>query len=190
MEIGLSKVRLPRCVPKYRQGRDDNTCGPVCVRMVIDYFWAASGKRTSKQDMNKILQLTMNGNKYLSRGTYREYLISALEVFGISETVISGNTATRLAQLSRAIEHGSPAILTCLANFGRYGRMGHYVVLTGIDENFLYINDPYPGRPSQIPILSFLTNGQPINWGKLKWGIILNPSSKLRDMHLKQENRQ
>lgn len=178
MEKGFNKTQLPRCVPKYRQSHDDNTCGPVCVRMVIDYFWGALGKRTSKQDVHKILQITMNGNKYLSRGAYREHLISALREFGISETEISGNTATRLGQLTRAIEKGRPAILTCLADFGQYGRMGHYVVLTGIDKDFIYLNDPYPGKPSQIPLLSFLKNGQPINWGNSKWGIILNPSSK------------
>ena len=170
-------MRLPRCVPKYRQSHNDNSCGPACVRMVIDYFWGALGKHTSMRDVRKILQITMNGNKYLSRGTCREHLISALREFGIFETEISGNTPTRLAQLTRAIEKGSPVILMCLADFGHYGRMWHYVVLTGMDKDFIYINDPYPGKPSQILLLSFLKNGQPINWGKLKWGIILNQSS-------------
>ena len=178
MEKEFNKTQLRRRVPKYRQSLDDNPCGPVCVRMVIDYFWGALGKCTSKQDKRKILQITMNGNKYLPRGTYREHLISALREIGISETAISGNTAARLGKLTRAIKKGSPAILACLADFGPYGRMGHYVVLTGIDKDFLYINDPYPGKPSQIPILSFLKNGQPINWGKFRWGIILNLASE------------
>ena len=177
-------MKLARRVPQYRQSRNDNACGPVCIRMVVDYFRSLTDKRTSKQTFLKILQITMKGNKYLSRGTHREHLISALWEFGISSTEISGDTAARLRQLTNAIGKGNPAILTCLADFGHYGRMGHYVVLTGIDKNFLYINDPYPGRPSQIPFLSFLKNGQPINWGKLRWGIILNQSSrKLKGKH-------
>ena len=178
METEFHKIQLPRRVPKYRQSLDDNTCGPVCVRMVIDYFWGALGKYTSNQDKRKILQISMNGNKYLTRGTYREHLISALREYGISETAILGNTAARLGKLTRAIKKGSPAILSCLADFGRYGRMGHYVVLIVIDKDFLYINDPYPGRPSQIPLISFLKNGQPLNWGNLKWGVILNLASE------------
>lgn len=168
-------MKLPRRVPQYFQSHNENTCGPVCIRMAIDYFKSQTDKRVSNHDFLKILQITMKGNKYLSRGTYREYLISALREFGIFETKISGNTAARLAQLSRAIEYGSPAILTCLSDFGHYGRMGHYVVLTGIDKDFVYINDPYPGKPSQIPLSSFLKNGQPTSWGNLRWGIILNP---------------
>lgn len=183
MDKGDNKTQLPRCVPKYRQGHDDNTCGPVCVRMVLDYFRGSIRKRTSRQERDKILKITMNGDKYLSRGTYREQLISALREFGISETEVSGNSAARLCQLTSAIKKGRPAILTCLADFKHYGRMGHYVVLTGIDNDFLYINDPYPGKPSQILRSSFLKNGQPINWGKLRWGIILTPSSKLKDAY-------
>jgi uncharacterized protein YvpB len=94
--------------------------------------------------------------------------------FGISVTEISGNTSARLEQLTKAIEKGRPAILSCLADFGRYGRMGHYVVLTGIDEDFLLINDPYPGKPSKISVSSFLKIGQTLNWDKMKWGIILS----------------
>jgi hypothetical protein len=64
-------------------------------------------------------------------------------------------------------------ILTCIEDFGHYGRIGHYVVLTGIDKDFIYINDPYPGKDSQIALACFLKNGQPLCWGNLKWGIIL-----------------
>lgn len=64
-------------------------------------------------------------------------------------------------------------ILTCIEDFRHYGRTGHYVVLTGIDKDFIYINDPYPGKDSQIALACFLKNGQPLCWGNLKWGIIL-----------------
>jgi len=131
------------------------------------------GKRISNQDFDKILLVTMNGNKYLSRGTYRENIISALQEFSISATEISGNTSARLEQLARAIERESPSILSCLADFEHYGRTGHYIVLTGIDKDFLWINDPYPGKPSKISISSFLKKGQPLNWDNMKWGISL-----------------
>lgn len=173
MQEDYKKACLPQQVPRYYQNQDDNACGAVCIKMVLDYFWKPSGRRVSRQDFHKILRITLNGDRYLPRGTRWEHLTAALREFGISATKISGNTETRLMQMTKALRKGCPVILTCIEDFGVYGRVGHYVVLTGTDKDFIYINDPYPGKDSQIAILSFLKNGQPMSWDNSKWGIIL-----------------
>lgn len=176
MQNDHRKAHLPRQVPRYYQYRDDNACGAVCIKMVLDYFWKPSGRRVSRQDFHKILHITLKGDRYLPRGTYREHLTAALIEFGISATKISGDTETRLKQITKALRKGCPVILTCIEDFGSYGWVGHYIVLTGIDKDFIYINDPYPGKDSQIALLSFLKNGQPLSWDNSKWGIILRES--------------
>jgi uncharacterized protein YvpB len=60
-----------------------------------------------------------------------------------------------------------------MANFKYYGRYAHYIVLTGIDESYVYLNDPYPEKLAKIAIKSLLRNGQPTSWGNARWGVII-----------------
>jgi ABC-type bacteriocin/lantibiotic exporter with double-glycine peptidase domain len=161
-------------VPKYHQGKDDNACGPTCIRMVIDYYLKKKGKKLSKEDCENILQETMQGNRDRLFGTGKKDLKAVFRKRGIiCKELLGSRKETKLANLRTAINAGKPVILGCMANFKYYGRDAHYIVITGIDEAYIYVNDPYPGKPARILIESFLRNGQPTSWGNARWGVII-----------------
>lgn len=161
-------------VPKYYQGKNDNTCGPVCIRMVIDYYLQKKGKKLSKEDCENILQETMGGYIYRLFGTGKKDLKAVFRKRGIiCKELLGSKKETKLANLRTAINAGKPVILGCMANFKYYDRDAHYIVLTGIDESYIYVNDPYPGKPIKILVDSFLRNGQPTSWGNARWGVII-----------------
>jgi predicted double-glycine peptidase len=161
-------------VPKYYQGKNDNACGPTCIRMVIDYYLKKKGKKLSKAECENILQETMQGNRDRSLGTVKKDLKAVFRKRGfICKELFGSRKETKLANLFTAINAGKPVILGCMAKIKYYGRYSHYIVLTGIDESYLYVNDPYPGRLAKIAIVSFLRNGQPTSWGNARWGIII-----------------
>jgi hypothetical protein len=168
--LGVEIMKLK--VPKYYQGKNDNACGPTCIRMVIDYYLKKKGKKLSKKDCANILQETMRGNSL--SGTDKKGLKAAFRMRGIiCKELLGSRKDTKLANLRTAINAGKPVILGCMANFKNYGRLAHYIVLTGIDESHIYVNDPYPGKPAKIAIESFLRNGQPTSWGNARWGVII-----------------
>jgi len=162
-------------VPHYYQTINDYACGPTCIRMVIDYFLKKRGEKSKKNDWESIVQDTMNGSIKNVFGTNKKNLKKALQKRGFSCRNLVGNTQTRLHNLYVAISNGTPAILGCRADVGNL-RDAHYIVLTGINKymKYIYINDPYPKKPSKIKLDSFLKNGQKISWGNSKWGIIVD----------------
>jgi uncharacterized protein YvpB len=162
-------------VPRYYQSRDDNTCGPTCIRMVLDYYHKMEGKPVSDKEFLQIIDVAMKGDKYRSKGTYREEMIQTLKVYNLVPKELSGDRLQRLAQLGMALRNRYPAILSCIGDFGRYGRIGHYVVLIGMAENYVYVNDPYHRNPSEILLSSFLKRGQSLNWDGKRWGVIVKP---------------
>jgi hypothetical protein len=161
-------------VPKYHQGKNDNACGPTCIRMVIDYYLKKKNKKLSKEDCENILQETMTGNRYHIFGTSKKDLKAVFRKSGINcKELLGSSKEKKLTNLRMAINAGKPVILGCRANFKYHGRYAHYIVLTGIDGSYIYVNDPYPGKPAKIPINSFLRNGQPTSWGNARWGVII-----------------
>jgi len=164
-------------VPKYKQGKDDNACGPTCIRMVMDYYLKKKRQRLSKGDCESILQQTMTGDKYRETGTRKNDLKAALRRRGfICKELPDSRKEKKLVSLRLALDADKLVILGCIGKFKHYrGRVRHYIVLTGMDQSHIYVNDPYPGRPAKIEIESFLRKGQLTSWGNARWGIVSSP---------------
>jgi uncharacterized protein YvpB len=168
------KSQMKLKVPKYHQGKNDNACGPTCIRMVIDYYLKRKGKKLLKEDYEDILQDTMEGNRDRLFGTLKHDMKAVLRKRRfICKELLGSSKETKLANLRTAVNAGKPVILRCMAYFKGYGRTAHYVVVTGIDKSFIYINNPYPGKPAKLEIESFCRNGQPTSWGNARWGVTI-----------------
>jgi predicted double-glycine peptidase len=118
----------------------------------------------------------MKGNVYRESGTSRDDMVKTIRGFGLTCRKIPGVTKDeKLRHLASALRAGRPAILWCRAYFQAHKRYAHYVVLTGLDERYLYLNDPYPDKPGRVERSSFIKNGQEMSWGTDAWGIIVGP---------------
>ena len=154
------QVRLK--VPYWKQDRDHYTCGPICIRMVSSYF---EGRLLNKKEYTEILEVAMDGNPERCRGTSRKEMTKALHMQRLDYRDIYGMKA-----LEKAIIKKHPVIVRCLMHDGNR-TFKHYIVITGKDEYYLYINDPYVGKPGKIQKKIFLKRAQKLNWGNKKWGI-------------------
>lgn len=48
------------------------------------------------------------------------------------------------------------------------------MVLKGIDKKYIYVNDPYPEKPTKIDIDDFVITERPkreTRWGRTRWAI-------------------
>jgi len=176
----MNVFKLP--VRPYRQGTDDYACGPVCIRMSIDYLLTRDRKpRLGRAAIKRIEHLTMKGRVWSSSGTRYGRMKQAIRRMGFSCREIRGDTdEKRLKNLRRAIDDRHPVILGCMADLGS-DRDRHYIVLVGIDDKYIYIRDPYPeGRPPKVRIKEFRKNGNLTSWGNNRWGIEVYSNSGKR----------
>jgi predicted double-glycine peptidase len=160
-------------IPIYKQGREDYACGPVCICMVLDYLLQKAGMPKLDHDgIRKVGELTMSGRIWSTAGTQYKKMKSVIRVMGFRCREVSGEKLdVRLTFLKKAISHENPVILGCMADLDGE-RYRHYIVLNWIDHEYLYFNDPYPGRrPAKIRIKKFASNGNEISWGNNRWGI-------------------
>ena len=172
--------RLP--VPHYRQTTTDHACGPVCICMAIDFLLI--GARRPKLDyvgIKEIEWLTMGCRLWSSKGTNYTHMKHAIRRSGCGCREIGGGTDhARRRELRRVIGAGHPVILGCIAEIGGH-RYPHYVVLTGIDSEYIYIRDPFPkGRPSRVLVTDFEKNGNPTSWGNRRWAVKVYLKTKRR----------
>jgi hypothetical protein len=145
-----------------KQGKDDNACGPICIRMAMDYYLKKKRQRLSKGDRESILEETMGGDRSREAGARRKDLNEVLRRRGfICKELPGSRKETKLASLRLALDARKLVILGCRAKFKYHrGRDRHYIVLPGMDKSHIYVNDPHPGKPAKIEIESFLRNGQ------------------------------
>lgn len=163
--------KLP--VPQYKQGADDYACGPVCIRMSIDYLQTrARLPRLDRVAIGRIEHLAMKGRVCSPSGTSYSRMKDTIRKMGFGCREIIGRTdEERQRKLRQALANHRPVILGCMADLGP-DRYRHYIVLIGIDDKFIRIRDPYPEeRSPKVLITDFLKNGNPISWGNYRWGI-------------------
>jgi hypothetical protein len=142
--------------------------------MILEYF--RTNRSVTTSEWEDILRSTMKGNVYRESGTDKDDLVKTIKEFGLTCRKIPGVTKDeKLRHLASALRAGRPAILWCRAYFQAHKRYAHYVVLTGLDERYLYLNDPYPDKPGRVERSSFIKNGQEMSWGTDAWGIIVGP---------------
>lgn len=164
-------MRLKGEVPAYDQSEEDYACGPTCISIVMDYLRRDKKHRLNFQEAMKIIILTMNGNILKLSGTSKEAMKYTIRKMGYSYREISGSREARLSQLKEAIKKDNPVILGCRKQIAKT-RFNHYVVLTGLDDRYLYIHDTYPSkRKNKIIIDEFTKRGKDLCWGTKMWGI-------------------
>lgn len=110
-----------------------NDCGPACAAMLLNW----KGKHYRIDDLSGQTALAQNDN-----GLTCAQVSNLLNKLGVPTYVTTRNTD----QLQNEIEAGNPII--CLIRYadipGRqstYGG-GHFIVVTGYDENNFWCNDP------------------------------------------------
>lgn len=181
---------LKRKVPFHFQKADDYACGPVCIRMVAESF----EKKIDNSEYQKLVKFCMT-KATNQRGTTLKKMKEALENIGLIAQPISKEIKNKNNQkkLKSAIKKDYPVILKYRVYIeNEDDKYDHYSVLVGIDEKFLWVNDPYPyknrGRaksPRRINIKTFeksylsckdcrdKTLDKQSNWGINKKGIIV-----------------
>lgn len=129
-------VRNPDCCSSFAWAG----CGPTSLAMVLDFYGFSANPGTVGAFTSKI------GARTCNRGTN-----------GTMVTEITKNPAWRAYGLkgektnhSKALallKEGKPIIATTPKIPGCYKRKGHWIVLTGVDENgIIRVNDPATGR--------------------------------------------
>jgi ABC-type bacteriocin/lantibiotic exporter with double-glycine peptidase domain len=112
-------------VPYYKQDLS-YTCGAACAQMVLAYY----GIHESEAHLADEL-----GTDSLV-GTRHEALIHLFSTRGLYSYV---NSDSSLEEASYLVDNGAPAIVnfTYLTDTD-----GHYAVLTGVNQEHVYLNDP------------------------------------------------
>jgi predicted double-glycine peptidase len=150
-------------VPYWSQDEEEYTCGPLCIRMALSYL---RGRRLNEREYLQLLDLTMNGNPKDRNGTSELKLKQAIKEQCFTYKTIYGEKG-----ILKAIERKHPVIVSCWMTDEHGDRYRHYIVVTGRDDKYFYINDPYGGRPGKILKKIFLSRAQKLNWGYKQWGI-------------------
>lgn len=112
----------------------EDACGPTSLAMIVDSLTNANIGVLGMCDF-----AVSNGYNCEGNGTYRTLMSRGAQAFGLTVKQIGRNDAQGLAE---ELAKGHPAI--ALMGKGTFTDSGHYIVLTGIDQNGnVYVNDPY-----------------------------------------------
>ncbi len=108
-------------------------CGPVCLSMCAYYL---TGDEAMSPD--KIIDFAIENNYYVKgSGSLWTLISEGGEKLGleVDELPLDKNT------IVRSLENGNPVI--CVMGKGHFTTTGHFIVLTGVDENGDFtVNDP------------------------------------------------
>jgi predicted double-glycine peptidase len=150
-------------VPYWSQDKNHYTCGPICIRMVLSFL---EGKRLNKKEYLQILESTMNGDPTKESGTSELKFKRAIKERGCKYRTIYGENG-----IAKALESKHPAIVSCWMTDEYGDRYRHYIIVTGRDDKYFYINDPSNGKSGKIQKKIFMARAQKLNWGVTQGGI-------------------
>lgn len=172
----MNKIIL--AVPQYYQAPKDSACGPMTIRMVADYYYEKEKREMTATEWLSILDITMKNNIWRTLGTKKEDIIRALSTLKFDTRLIKGSEVNaKIQAIRQAIEKEHPVIIYCVIRPSIPER--HFAVVVGIDQDSIYIRDPYPrkrnnGKPRKIGLNVFKAITPKIGglvWGRVKWGI-------------------
>lgn len=109
-----------------------SACGPVCLSMVICYL---TGDYSCSPDV-LINYAISNGYCAPGFGSYWTLISAGGRAFGLDVTEFAPDKERILANL----EVGNPII--CIMGPGEFTTSGHFIVLTGIENGKITVNDP------------------------------------------------
>jgi predicted double-glycine peptidase len=155
-------------VPYFKQGKENYDCGPLCIRMVVSYL---TGRRVpEKEYKDTILALSMDGNATYRYGTPKKKMKWTVHQLDYRYRSIHG-----LKGLISVVERDRLPVIVLGYMIDEYGTTyEHYVVVAGIRDRYLHINDPYYGK-RQVRIDDFLTQKGNVFWKKrVQWGMVVS----------------
>lgn len=135
-------------VPYFKQEKS-TTCGPACIRMVLDY----NGIRLSEKELEEIFETSWLGNTC-------EELASGVEKLGFLSEVVENFT---LESLKETLNREMPviALLDPAVLYGGLQGFGHFVIIIGLEQNVIYYHDSDMGMELAKDVQSFF-----ISWEK------------------------
>ncbi len=163
-------MRLKRMLPIYYQDNEVD-CGPTCIKIVTDYYWKPKGKSVTEEYFKKIKKSAKKDKGSTGKS---DMMDTIRKIVKLKYKELEGDEKDKIRQIKEAIKNHRPVILYCIVQ----GKYAHWVVAKGIDDEYLEVNDPYKGRPSQVELKYFLKKhnksrkyGQCLSWSPKQWGI-------------------
>lgn len=116
-------------VPYYRQQKW-YACGPASLRMLLKYV----GISASEDDVAKACKTT-------ELGTTPSQLVKGSEIFGLDADALKYED---IEDLKHTLKSGNPVIVLLDAGmlYGGIQGFGHFMVITGFDNNDIIYHDP------------------------------------------------
>lgn len=124
-------------------------CGVACTAMVIATL--KDPKVTPVETANWSMQ---NGYKALNQGTYYSYFIPQLKKYGIeckrlnTSNLYGKSTSTHHTEALNTLKNGD-WLIACMGK-GNWTSGGHFILVYGYEDGYVYINDPYSKSTKRI----------------------------------------
>ena len=142
----MNKILLD--VKPFQETLNSDMCGPASLKIVLEYY----GINKSEEELIKLCRLKRG------LGVDDKGIKTAAEKFGL-KVVIKNNSSFK--DIEKWLTKGTPVIVNWFTR-GRtdYGDSsvadGHYSVVMGLDDNFIYLQDPELGAMRKIGRNNFM----------------------------------
>ena len=126
----------------HRKQRQQADCLAACAAMLLDYLQVS----VKYQKLIKCIRIGYGGAPFRN--------LSYLETFGVSVQILQGEIETLREHVKQGI---APMVFVDTQELSYWNEgTNHAVVMVGIDENSVYINDPsFPDAPQVVSIDEF-----------------------------------
>lgn len=112
-------------------------CGPACLAMVLDYF----GVQKSDKELATLCKADPKV------GTTAKQLVTGAKKIGFKAFF---KDFSSLAEIKKYIDKKIPVIVDWFS-----GDDGHYCVVAGVDNKFIYLQDPELNKINKIDLITF-----------------------------------
>jgi len=112
-------------------------CGPACLKMVLEYY----GIKKTEREVARLAGTTARW------GTPATGLVKAVKSFGLKGKVKDN---ADLSDVRKYISKKIPVIVNWFST-----DEGHYSVVVGIDEKFIYLQDPELASVRKLDLVTF-----------------------------------
>lgn len=127
-------------------------CGVACSAMVI-----ATLKDKNVNPTHTAEWSMANGYKALNQGTYYTYFVPQFKEYGIeckrlnTSNLYGKSTSVYHTETLNALKNGDWVI--CCFGKGHYTKSGHFVLIYGYENGYIYVNDPASKASNRIKCL-------------------------------------
>ena len=112
-------------------------CGPACLKMVLEYY----GIKKSEAELAKLSKANP------AKGTTAQNLVAAAKKLGFIAFYKDFST---IKEIKKYIDKKIPVIVDWFS-----GDDGHYCAVAGIDNKFIYLQDPDLNKINKIDLVTF-----------------------------------